>query len=222
MQNLTTTNSSTYTIIPKIQSTYGFSDWGSYINNIDGNAISSFDTDGTIFLTTHKIGYEDKDRYATGENTCNSYLFLSPVNHNEIQVDGDTLESSKSLKEGETLKVPIIYQFRMTDYNGYIFGNSKKKLKESSTIVKNTKYANIIGIDIWTDRNALKPKQYDIIIYSTYGGTIETDTNRTRLSSTQALINVGGDISKNLGRLVKDNSTLSSRSTITPRVNTMR
>ena len=110
----------------------------------------------------------------------------------------------------------------MTDYNGYIFGNSKKKLKESSTIVKNTKYANIIGIDIWTDRNALKPKQYDIIIYSTYGGTIETDTNRTRLSSTQALINVGGDISKNLGRLVRENSTLSSRSTITPRVNTMR
>ena len=126
------------------------------------------------------------------------------------------------MKEGETLKVPIIYQFRMTDYNGYIFGNSKKKLKESSTIVKNTKYANIIGIDIWTDRNALKPKQYDIIIYSTYGGTIETDTNRTRLSSTQALINVGGDISKNLGRLVRENSTLSSRSTITPRVNTMR
>ena len=222
LKKLTTINSSTYTIIPKIQSTYGFSDWGSYINNIDGNAISSFDTDGTIFLTTHKIGYEDKDRYATGENTCNSYLFLSPVNHNEIQVDGDTLESSKSLKEGETLKVPIIYQFRMTDYNGYIFGNSKKKLKESSTIVKNTKYANIIGIDIWTDRNALKPKQYDIIIYSTYGGTIETDTNRTRLSSTQALINVGGDISKNLGRLVRENSTLSSRSTITPRVNTMR
>lgn len=210
LEKLTATNSSTYTIIPKIQSAYGFSDWGSYIDSIGGNELSSFDGDGDpTFFTTHKIGYEDKDRYAKNSETCNSYLFLSPVNHNEIQVDGDTLDSSKSLSAGETLKVPIIYQFRMTDYNGYIFGN--KKLKESSTIVKNTKYANIIGIDIWTDRNALKPKQYDIIIYSTYGGTIETNTNRTRLSSTQTLINVGGDISKNLGRLVRENSTLSSK-----------
>lgn len=210
LEKLTATNSSTYTIIPKIQSAYGFSDWGSYIDNISGNLLSSFDGDGDpTFFTTHKIGYEDKDRYAKNSETCNSYLFLSPVNHNEIQVDGDTLDSSKSLSAGETLKVPIIYQFRMTDYNGYIFGN--KKLKESSTIVKNTKYANIIGIDIWTDRNALKPKQYDIIIYSTYGGTIEVNTNRTRLSSTQTLINVGGDISKNLGRLVRENSTLSSK-----------
>lgn len=210
LEKLTATNSSTYTIIPKIQSAYGFSDWGSYIDSIGGNELSSFDGDGDpTFFTTHKIGYEDKDRYAKNSETCNSYLFLSPVNHNEIQVDGDTLDSSKSLSAGETLKVPIIYQFRMTDYNGYIFGN--KKLKESSTIVKNTKYANIIGIDIWTDRNALKPKQYDIIIYSTYGGTIEVNTNRTRLSSTQTLINVGGDISKNLGRLVRENSTLSSK-----------
>ena len=210
LEKLTATNSSTYTIIPKIQSAYGFSDWGSYIDNISGNLLASFDGDGDpTFFTTHKIGYEDKDRYAKNSETCNSYLFLSPVNHNEIQVDGDTLDSSKSLSAGETLKVPIIYQFRMTDYNGYIFGN--KKLKESSTIVKNTKYANIIGIDIWTDRNALKPKQYDIIIYSTYGGTIEVNTNRTRLSSTQTLINVGGDISKNLGRLVRENSTLSSK-----------
>ena len=210
LEKLTATNSSTYTIIPKIQSAYGFSDWGSYIDSIGGNELSSFDGDhDPTFFTTHKIGYEDKDRYAKNSETCNSYLFLSPVNHNEIQVDGDTLDSSKSLSAGETLKVPIIYQFRMTDYNGYIFGN--KKLKESSTIVKNTKYANIIGIDIWTDRNALKPKQYDIIIYSTYGGTIETNTNRTRLSSTQTLINVGGDISKNLGRLVRENSTLSSK-----------
>ena len=210
LEKLTATNSSTYTIIPKIQSAYGFSDWGSYIDNISGGELASFDGDGDpTFFTTHKIGYEDKDRYAKNSETCNSYLFLSPVNHNEIQVDGDTLDSSKSLSSGETLKVPIIYQFRMTDYNGYIFGN--KKLKESSTIVKNTKYANIIGIDIWTDRNALKPKQYDIIIYSTYGGTIEVNTNRTRLSSTQTLINVGGDISKNLGRLVRENSTLSSK-----------
>ena len=204
IQALSRSNSSVYTIIPKIQTAYGFADYG----NINKEDLKSFDDDPT-YLTTHKIGYESRDRYATGPETCNSYLLLSPVNHSEIPVDGDTLESSKKLKSGETLRVPLIYQFRMTDYGengGKIFG---KNLKETSTEVKNTKYANIIGIDIWTDRNALKPKQYDIIVYSTYGDVIETNTNRTKTSSTQTLINVGGEIVKKLDNLAKDSKTVS-------------
>jgi hypothetical protein len=199
ISNLSTSNSSLYTIIPKIQAAYGFTDLGSItiVDDFDANP---------YYVTTHKIGYESKDRFAKGENTCNSYLFLSPVNHSEIQVDGDTLESSKKLKSGETLRVPLIYQFRMKDYDDSIFG---KGLKETSTEVKNTKYANIIGIDIWTDRNALKPKQYDIIVYSTYGDVIETNTNRTKTSSTQTLINVGGEIVKKLDNLAKDSKTVS-------------
>jgi len=200
IRTISTSNSSLYTIIPKIQAAYGFTDLGSITPNI-----SDFDKN-PYYVTTHKIGYESKDRFAKGENTCNSYLFLSPVNHSEIQVDGDTLESSKKLKSGETLRVPLIYQFRMKDYDDKIFG---KNLKETSTEVKNTKYANIIGIDIWTDRNALKPKQYDIIVYSTYGDVIETNTNRTKTSSTQTLINVGGEIVKKLDNLAKDSKTVS-------------
>lgn len=196
LSKLTSSNSSVYTIIPKIQAAYGYTDLGKFYEN----ELQSFDTDsnGTSFVTTHKIGYEERDKYAKGENTCNSFLFLSPVNHNEIQVDGDTLDSKITLKSGESLKVPIIYQFRMTDAEGKIFG------KFSNTInidVKNAKWANIIGIDIWTDRNSIKPKQYDIIIYSTYGTTVETNTNRVKTSSTQTLINVGGEIVKKLDKL---------------------
>ena len=129
------------------------------------------------------------------------------MNHAEIQVDGDTVESSKNLNGGETLKVPIIYQFRMTDYAGKIFG---KYTSENNSDVKNSKFANIIGIDIWTDRNALRPKQYDIIVYSTYGSTIETNVNRIKTSSTQTLINVGSEIVNKLDRLTRDNRTISS------------
>ena len=208
LSNLTNENSSVYTIIPKIQCTYGFADFGM----IKSDQLT-FDPEPS-FVTTHKIGYEDRDVYATGEKTCNSFLFLSPVNHNEIQVDGDTMESSKALKAGETLKVPIIYQFRMTDYSdnsenqelGLIFGKYKN---ENNTDVKNAKFANIIGIDIWTDRNALKPKQYDIVVYSTYGSVVETNTNRTKTSSTQTLINVGGEIVNSIDRLAKSSKSTS-------------
>ena len=223
LNRLSTGTTSIYTIIPKIQTTYGFMDLGTYIDNVNEHGLQTFESssDGNVsFLTTHKIGYEERDRYAIGENTCNSFLFLSPVNHGEIQVDGDAINSSKSLKAGESLKVPIIYQFRMTDYDGKIFGNDKN-LKETNAVVKDTKYANIIGIDIWTDRNALKPKQYDIIIYSTYGGTVETNTNRTSTSSTQTLISVGGEIVNKLDRLSKDNRTLSSNGRARPRKSTM-
>ena len=209
LKGLTSENSSTYTITPKIQCAYGYTDLG----KIRTSELSIFDNDvnGTSFITTHKIGYDDRDRYATDPEglgrDCTSYLFLSPVNHAEIQVDGDTVESSKNLNGGETLKVPVIYQFRMTDYAGKIFG---KYTSENNSDVKNSKFANIIGIDIWTDRNALRPKQYDIIVYSTYGSTIETNVNRIKTSSTQTLINVGSEIVNKLDRLTRDNRTISS------------
>ena len=128
------------------------------------------------------------------------------------------MESSKKLKSGETLKVPIIYQFRMTDYDGKIFG---KYSSENNSDVKNAKFANIIGIDIWTDRNAIKPKQYDIVVYSTYGSIIETNTNRTKTSSTQTLINVGNEIVQKLDDLARDSRT-TSRGGNVPKNRTLR
>ena len=210
LSKLSNENSSLFTIIPKIQSAYGFADLG----KIYEDKLSVFDKNdenGTTYITTHKIGYEDRDKLATGPNSCNSYLFLSPVNHSEIQVDGDTLDSTKSLKSNESLRVPIIYQFRMTDAKGDIFGDDLIGTNEASTIVKNTKYANIIGIDIWTDRNALKPKQYDIIVYSTYGSTLDTNTNRTKTSSTQTLVSTVNNVATRIRDLKVDNKTVTRR-----------
>jgi hypothetical protein len=150
-------------IEPKIQATYGFADFGK-IKNLNVDGYLSMD-DGS-YITTHKIGYEDIDRYRTGSMSCNSYLFLSPSNHSEIQVNGDNNKSYALIKSNESLKVPIIYQYRMEDYNGYIFGD--RRYKSTDTIVKNTKYTNIIGIDIWLNTLSDTPKQYDIVVYSTY------------------------------------------------------
>ena len=154
-------------IEPKIQSAYGFSDLGKIKNlNIDG--FLSMD-DGS-FVTTHKIGYEDADRYRTGTSSCDSFLFLSPLNHSSIQVNGDSNKSNITIKSNESIRVPIVYQYRMEDYDGKIFGKLGNLSTDES--VKNTKYANIIGIDIWLNTLSDTPKQYDIVVYSTYSKDI--------------------------------------------------
>ena len=150
-------------IEPKIQATYGFADYGK-IKNLNVDGYLSMD-DGS-YITTHKIGYEENDRYRTGKTSCDSYLFLSPLNHSEIQVNGDSNKSHALIKVNESLRVPIIYQYRMEDYSGNIFGCVGYKSTDS--IVNNTKYANIIGIDIWLNTLSDTPKQYDIVVYSTY------------------------------------------------------
>ena len=169
-------------IEPKIQATYGFTDYGK-VNNLNVDGYLSMD-DGS-YITTHKIGYEESDRYRLGPMSCDSYLFLSPLNHSEIQVDGDTNKSNISIKSNESLRVPIIYQYRMEDYKGNIFG--EEGYKSTDIIVNNTKYANIIGIDIWLNTLSDTPKQYDIVVYSTY--------NKDNARATGSIVN---NISENM------------------------
>ena len=149
-------------IEPKIQAAYGFSDFG-LMHDLDLDGFLSMDNGS--YVTTHKIGYEDTDRYRKGSDSCGSFLFLSPLNHSNIQVNGDTNKSNISIKSSESIRVPIIYQYRMEDYDSKIFG---KGYKNNDSIVNNTKYANIIGIDIWLNTLSDTPKQYDIVVYSTY------------------------------------------------------
>ena len=131
------------------------------------------------YATTHKIGYESIDRYANGPDSCGSYLFLSPTNHTAIQVEGDSINSSISTTT--SIRVPLVYQFRMTDGTGKIFGDTTNPTDRK---VQDTIYANIIGLDIWTNTNTDSPNQYDIIVWSSYlnrsinnsGGTTNKDT----------------------------------------------
>ena len=58
------------------------------------------------------------------------------------------------------------------------------------------------------ERNALKPKQYDIIVYSTYGSTLDTNTNRTKTSSTQTLVSNVNNIATRIRDLKVDNKTV--------------
>jgi hypothetical protein len=96
-------------------------------------------------------------------------------------VNGDSNKSHTLIKANESLRVPIIYQYRMEDYSGNIFG--VKGYRSTDAIVKNTKYANIIGIDIWLNTLSDTPKQYDIVVYSTYNkdNSVSTGTVTKKL-----------------------------------------
>lgn len=196
LQQFNSTSTTSYSIKPKIQNAYGF-------GVIDYSALLGNDKDKFgSYLTTHKIGYEYKDRFAVGEDTCDSFLFLSPSNHKSIQVDGDNNLSSATVNQSASIKIPIVYQYRMTDYEGHIFGNIM--LKDYDNDVKNAKYANIIGIDIWSDVLSDRPKQYDIIVYSTYSGLSNNDTGNVK-TSTQQIVDALTNITVN-GQNLKNRS----------------
>lgn len=124
---------------------------------------------------THKIGYEPNDQYLIGSNTCTSYLYLNPQNHNQIQVDGDSRNSSIVVTGGSTVSIPLTFQYRMTDYYGegdngigYILGDPTISTVSKSNL-NNISMANRVGIDIWNGKD--EPTSFDIEIYATYGET---------------------------------------------------
>ena len=57
----------------------------------------------------------------------------------------------------------------------------------------------------------MKPKQYDIIVYSTYGSILDTNINRIKTSSTQTLISNVNNIATKIRDLKIDNKTVTSK-----------
>lgn len=121
---------------------------------------------------THKIGYNPEDQYLVGPKTCTSYLYLNPQGHNDIQVDGDSRNSSKVIVGGAQISIPLTFQYRMTDYwgtgesgTGRVLGTAEYSTANKTSL--NAIYqANRVGIDIWNTKN--DPTSFDIEIYATY------------------------------------------------------
>lgn len=146
-------------------------------NDESRKTILTTNSDNNLFNVgmTHKIGYEPNDQYLIGPDTCTSYLYLNPQNHNQIQVDGDSRNSSLVVSGNGVISIPLTFQYRMTDYfgdgsegTGRILGDPTISTV-SKTNLNNIYQANRIGIDIWNNKN--EPVSFDIEIYATYGET---------------------------------------------------
>ena len=92
----------------------------------------------------NKLGFEANDLYLIGKYSCGAYLFLGPPTASYIQVEGSTSLANKVVSQGvqNAINVPVIFQFRATDYLGNIGGY------RISGQPSNIAYSKSIGIDI--------------------------------------------------------------------------
>ena len=92
----------------------------------------------------NKLGFESNDLYLIGKYSCGSYIFLGPPTASYIQVEGSTSLANKMVSQGvqNAINVPVIFQFRATDYLGNIGGY------RINGQPSNIAYSKSIGIDI--------------------------------------------------------------------------
>jgi len=120
-----------------------------------------------------KFGFIDNDRFLIGKNTCGSYLFLAPATFDQLLVDGTDFRAVKNVEVGEpnAIQIPLIYQFRMTDYSGDNSGTGTGFVGGYDTTPGWTpptqiNYAKKIGIDIYAkDKTVFS---FDVQVSATY------------------------------------------------------
>lgn len=97
------------------------------------------------FAYPYKLGFEENDEWLVGKYTCGSYLYVAPVNHSAVQVEGTTALAKKDLLFGEenAISVPVIFQFRTQDKLGFIGG-----WRLGTNQPRNIVYSKKIGLDI--------------------------------------------------------------------------
>ena len=120
---------------------------------------------GSYSDITNKISFQENDKYLLGKRSCGSYLYLSPLNYDDIRVDGNDKKSKKELPTGSSSAVvlQVVYQYRMTDY----FGPGKLGIGKISGEdgVTQLQYTKILGLDIYYDESKFS---FDLEVTSRY------------------------------------------------------
>jgi hypothetical protein len=95
-----------------------------------------------------KLGFFTNDRYLIGKKTCGSYLYLSPATYADLLVAGTDYKSVRTVEFGDAYKIeiPLVFQFRMTDYYGT--GNSGVGRVGGDDSLINLTYIKKVGVDI--------------------------------------------------------------------------
>ena len=118
-----------------------------------------------------KNSFETFDQYTLGKKSCGSYLFLSADDHQSIQMQGDSIQSSAIIGFGQqnSVNIPMVFQYRMTDYFGTGSGSEGglgNIAGDTTQATVNLTYAKKIGFDIFPNNQDVY--QYDIEIFAKY------------------------------------------------------
>jgi hypothetical protein len=129
------------------------------------------------YILPDKFGFNDRDRYLIGNHTCGSYLYVAPSTIDQLLVDGTDARGVKFINKGENagIEIPILFQFRMTDYFGQgnqgigIIGGfdplSSVQLGTKSNVI-NLSYSKKIGLDIYVKNETTF--SFDLIVQAKY------------------------------------------------------
>lgn len=104
------------------------------------------------YASGQKISFEQNDRYLIGEKSVGAFLYalVDDVNNSNVRVDGETIYSNKVIQPGQKIEIPIVFQFRMTDYYGDTTGGYGIGRIGGKTNITNLTYTKSIGIDFST------------------------------------------------------------------------
>ena len=182
-----------------------------------------------------KFGFREEDRFLIGDSTTGMYLYMNPRKPEDIQVNGVGSKSFIEINAGERITVPIVVEYRMTDYMdesdiyranngnnpnslntnpirtqylGVVGGYSSKNISRKDI---NIEYEKTIGLDIYReDKTAFS---FDVRVNAVFGSSKNTitingltDSNDRDTIDRTDLINRGGDATV----VVVDSSTLST------------
>jgi|GEM_PF-721141 len=98
-----------------------------------------------------KMSFDTNDQYLLGKRSCGAYLFISTDKHESIIVNGKSQTSTKNITSGtsSSIKVPISFQYRMTDYYGSGNTGLGNIGGDPTGRTINIKYAKSMGFDIY-------------------------------------------------------------------------
>ena len=120
----------------------------------------------TSYRRANKISFDSGDKYTLGGKSCGSFLYMSPVDKYALSVDSDNKFGRKRLDFGEenTINVDLVWQYRMSDYNGV--GSGIGLVGGLKSNPANITYSKTIGIDIHASGNEIF--SFDVEVSSTY------------------------------------------------------
>tara|TARA_Y100000389_G_scaffold142024_1_gene139967 strand:+ start:2177 stop:6070 length:3894 start_codon:yes stop_codon:yes gene_type:complete len=142
------------------------------VPNLSNDAVNpDLTNDGNGYERNVKTAFDSFDQYLLGKQSCGSYLFVSTDTHQNIQVDGDSVQSEEVVQFGQqnSLNIPLVFQYRMTDYFGTGPGSSGgigNIAGDSTGATVNVTYTKKLGFDLYPNDQSVF--QYDIEVFAKY------------------------------------------------------
>ena len=137
-------------------------------------------TPASVGEMPNKFGFVSNDRYLVGSQTVGSYLFLGPAQFNQLLVNGVDARAYKEVSPGQdnAIVIPIVFQYRMTDYFGPWISSTITSAAAGGLGVlggydpqrtgtyRNLSYTKKIGLDVYQQDEPVF--SFDVQVSTTY------------------------------------------------------